>query len=76
VDTGLYQATALEAVAAIESIALSHRRVFLDPEIASDPGLVAGIDRLRSRRLRGDRTWRLVGAAALLLLVLKAIFGF
>jgi hypothetical protein len=75
-EAGLYRATAVEAAAAVESIALTHRRVYLDPDLAARPGLHEGTSRLRARRLRADRTWRIVGAAAVLLLVIKVLFGF
>jgi hypothetical protein len=76
VESGLYRATPIEAVAAVESIDLAHRRVYLDPDIAADRALSERVARLRSSRLRAERTWRLIGFAALILLVIKALFGF
>jgi hypothetical protein len=75
-EAGLYRATAVEAAAAVESIALTHRRVYLDPAVAAQTDLQAHTARLRARRLRAERTWRIVGVAAVLLLVIRVLFGF
>jgi hypothetical protein len=75
VDAGLYRATPMEAVAAIESIDLAHRRIYLDPDIAADRALSERVARLRSSRLRAELTWRLIGFGALILLVIKVLFG-
>jgi len=76
IDAGLYRATALEAIAAVESIGIRHRRVFLDPALAADPALARAIAAHRARRHRRDRMWRLVGIAALLFLVARLLLGF
>lgn len=76
IDAGLYQAGPLEAVAAVESIDLSHRRAYLDPALANDPALKTAIATLIARRLRRDRLWEWVGMAALGLLLIKLLLGF
>jgi hypothetical protein len=76
IDAGLYRAGPLEAVAAVESIGLSHRRVYLDPALAADPALEPAIATLIARRQRRDRIWEWVGMAALGLLLIKVLLGF
>ena len=75
IDAGLYRAGPLEAVAAVESIDLDHRRVYLDPALANDPGLGPAIAALIARRQRRDRVWEWVGMAALGLLLIKLLLG-
>jgi hypothetical protein len=75
VDRGLYRASTIEAVAAVESIALARRRVYLDPELAAGPALGEQIAKLRAQRMRGERTWRIIGYAAAALLLIKLLLG-
>lgn len=75
IDAGLYRAGALEAVAAVEAIDLSHRRAYLDPALATDPALEPAIATLIARRQRRDRLWEWVGMAALVLLLIKLLVG-
>lgn len=76
VDAGLYRSDPLTAVAAVAAVDLSHREVYVDPALADDPALAATIAAHRARQQRVGTTWRLVGAAAVLLLVLKLLLGF
>lgn len=76
VDAGLYRSSAVEAVAAVEGIALSHRRLFLDPVIAADPALREALGRRRRVHQRNERIWQGVGIAAIALLLLKLLLGF
>jgi hypothetical protein len=76
IDAQLYRANPARAVAAIDAIDLSHRRVYLDPELAADPALDAEIGRRRRMRRRIDRIWNGVGIAAILLLIIKLLLGF
>jgi len=73
---GLYRSTPIEAAAAIESIALRQQRAYLDPALAADPALEQMIAERRARRLRNDRAWRIIGALAVLFLILKLLLGF
>ena len=63
VDSGLFRVDVAEAIAVVESIALAHRRLFLDP--ALDDGTRRRIaDRTATRRRRkalADRFWQVVG---------------
>jgi hypothetical protein len=71
-EAGLYRVDPVTAIAAVEAIDLSHRRVYMDPEIAADPRLSALIDRRRERHRRVRRIWTIVGILAIILLVLLA----
>lgn len=73
---GLYRGTPTEVAAAVESIGLRQRRVYLDPTLAADPTLEPMIAQRRARDARGDRTWRVVGILAVLFLLLKLLLGF
>lgn len=75
IDAHLYRVDPREAVAAVESIALRHRRVYLDPVLAADPGLGGEIKRRQQRLRRLDRFWSWAGIAAVLLLLLKLLLG-
>jgi hypothetical protein len=75
IDTHLYRTDPVQAVAALESIALSHRRIYLDPDLAADPRLDAEIARRRARLLRRDRIWKGIGILAVGLLLLKLLLG-
>lgn len=76
VESGLYRSDPAEAVAAADSLALRHLRVYLDPELAGNPSLDRVIARHRWRHGLADRFWRVVGIAAVVLLLLKLLFGF
>lgn len=76
VESGLYRSTPVEAVAAVESIGLRHRRAFLDPVLVDDPALEQEIAARRAKRLSWDRTWRIIGFAAILFLLARLLFGF
>jgi hypothetical protein len=75
VDAGLYRSTVIEAVAAVESLALAHRRVYLDPGLTAGSALTERTVKLRARRLRGERTWRIIAYAAVALLLIKVLLG-
>lgn len=75
IDAHLYRTDPIRAVAAVESIALNHRRIYLDPDLASDPRLGAEIARRQGRLRRRDRIWNGVGLLAVLLLLLKLVLG-
>ncbi|MGE5152517.1 MAG: hypothetical protein ACM3ST_00745 [Bdellovibrio bacteriovorus] len=75
IDSRLYRTDPVKAVAALESIALSHRRIYLDPELAADPRLDAEIARRRARQRRRDQVWNGIGILAVLLLLLKLLLG-
>jgi hypothetical protein len=75
VDAGVYRSTVIEAVAAVDSLALAHRRVYLDPGLEAGSALTERIEGLRARRLRGERTWRVIGYAAVALLLIKLLLG-
>ena len=76
IDAHLSTADPVTAVGAIDAIVLSHRRVYLDPELAADPALEAEIGRRRRMHRRIDRIWNGVGIAAILLLIIKLLLGF
>lgn len=75
VDSGLYRGDAVTAVAAVEAISLSHRRIYLDPDLAREPRLAEAIAAHQIRQARIERIWRAVGLAAVLLLILKLLLG-
>lgn len=77
VDSGLFRVNAIEAIAVIESIALSHVRVYLDPDISQQAGGQLGrrIDVLRRRKRRADRIWQTVGWVAAAWLAFWALAG-
>jgi|OpeIllAssembly_1097287.scaffolds.fasta_scaffold78926_3 hypothetical protein len=76
IDAHLYSTDPVTAVGAIDAIDLSHRRIYLDPELAADPALEAEIGRRRRMHRRIDRIWNGVGIAAILLLIIKLLLGF
>jgi hypothetical protein len=76
IDARLYGADAAMAVAAVDAIDLSHRRIYLDPDLAADPALEAEIGRRRRRHRCIDRIWNGIGIAAVLLLIIKLLLGF
>jgi hypothetical protein len=75
IDSRLYRAEPLAAVAATDTIGLSHRQVYLDPELAGDPEMQRQIDRRQRRKERIDRIWKGVGVAALMLLALMLLLS-
>ncbi|EGV16784.1 hypothetical protein [Thiocapsa marina] len=71
-EAGLYRTDPVTAAAAVDAIDLSHRRVYLAPEIESDPGFrAARVKRSRRHRL-ANHIWTAVGVLALILLFLFA----
>ena len=75
VDKGLYRVDPLEAVAAAQSVNLRHWQTYIDAEIADNPRL-AEIVTARLRRKKGFwLLWNIVGAIAILLLLLKPLLG-
>jgi hypothetical protein len=76
-DAGLYRTDLNRAIAAVESLGLSHHRVYLDPTL--DDGSRADIehhaDRLAAMRRRRDRACYAIGYGALLLLIIRALMG-
>jgi hypothetical protein len=77
-DTRLYRAELPRAIAAVESITLSHRRNYLDPWL--DPGVRETIDTMAAARAAHQqqqvRIWNLVGWIALALLAAHALTAF
>lgn len=69
-EAGLYRVDPLTAVAAVDAIDLSHRTIYLDPRIAADPRLTAGIEQRRLRHRMAGRIWTTVGILAIILLIL------
>ncbi len=76
VDAGLYRCDPVTAIAAIQSLALGHRQVFLDPDLAGDEALEKTIAKHHRRHRLADRIWQVVGIFAVLFLLLKILFGF
>ncbi|WP_296807392.1 hypothetical protein [Thiocapsa sp.] len=71
-EAGLYRTDPVTAVAAVDAIDLSHRRVYLAPEIESDPAFAAAREQRRRRQRLANRIWTIVGVLAIILLVLFA----
>jgi hypothetical protein len=75
VDARLYRTSLPAAIAAIESLDLSHRRLYVDPDLDADS--VAAIRRTQTRLVRHrqvvDRVWTVVGYVVLGLLLLRAV---
>jgi hypothetical protein len=74
-EAGLYRTDLVRAIAAVESLALGHRRLYLDPALAADTcaAIRTAADRLVRRRRRIDRICYGVGYGALLWLLLRAL---
>lgn len=76
-DSRRYRVSVTEAIAAVESDNLSHRRVWIDPELTQSE--VDEITDLVAKRVlnaqRADRAWYAVGLAFVVLLFLQ-ILGF
>lgn len=75
-ETGFYRADAITAVAAAESLPLRHRLVYLAPGLAGNRDLDRAIAKNLWRHRLADRFWHAVGIAAVILLLLKILFGF
>ncbi|MBK1723684.1 hypothetical protein [Thiocystis violacea] len=73
-EAGLYRVDLVTAVAAIDAIDLRHERIYLDAAIAGEPMLATETDRRRRRHRRIDQFFNAVGIAAILYLLLLAIF--
>ncbi len=75
VENSLFRVDLTDAVAAADSVALPHRRIYLDPDLGVEA--IARIEdetaRRRRRGLLADQAWRLVGWLAIAWLVLLAI---
>ena len=75
VDARLYRTGLPAAIAAVESLDLSHRRLYVDPGLDADS--VAAIGRVQARLVRHrqlvGRIWNVVGYVALGLLLLRAV---
>ena len=56
----------------MDAIDLVHRRLYIAPEIESDPRLFAQIEKRCKRRRLANRIWMAVGVLAIILLVLFA----
>lgn len=74
-DARLYRASLPSAIAAIESLDLSHRRIYVDPGL--DAASVAAIEEREAGLVRHrravNRVWTVVGYVALGLLLLRAV---
>ncbi|MFM1892067.1 MAG: hypothetical protein RLZ44_1144 [Pseudomonadota bacterium] len=72
VDAGTYRASLEEAVAGIEAIDLSHRLIYLDPDLDATTrrAIDARIAARRQRQALVDRIWQIVGGLAIGFLVL------
>ncbi|RKT46158.1 hypothetical protein [Thiocapsa rosea] len=71
-EAGLYRTDPVTAAAAVDAIDLTHQRVYLAPEIESDPGFSTAREQRRGRRRWLNRIWTAVGILAIILLVLFA----
>ena len=77
-DASLFRVGIIDAIAAVDSISLPHRLLFLDPDLSAEERslLTARIARHRRRRRRADQAWRLVGWIGIAWLVLLALASF
>jgi len=75
VGAGLYRVDLVSAVAAIESLGLSHGRIYLDPHLSQQElgRIDARVLQLQTKRLRRERFWYAVGYIALGVLLLQGI---
>ena len=75
IDARLYRTSLPAAIAAIESLDLSHRRLYVDPGLDADSVAAIGAAQTRLVRHRQvvDRVWTVVGYVALGLLLLRAV---
>lgn len=74
-EAGLYRVDPTTAVAAIDAIDLRHEPLYLDPDIAADPRLQQDTAHRRRSHRRVDRIFNGVGVAAVILLILLALYG-
>lgn len=76
-DSRLYRASLEQAIAALESIDLRHRRIYLDPDLSDESreGIAASTRRLVDLRRRKDLIFRLIGYVGLGLLLFNLFFG-
>lgn len=75
VERRLYRTEVLQAVAAVDTIALRHRRIYLDPALENDQRLAAEIARRDKSHRRNDLIWQGIGLTAAALLVTILLFG-
>ena len=73
IEADLYRVGVVDAVSAIESEGLQHKRLYLDPGLGDDPQLGAAIARRVASRRRINRLWQGVGIAGAFLLLLLAL---
>lgn len=71
-EAGLYRVDPVTAVAAVDAIDLRHQRLYLAPEIESDPRFRAQIAHRQRRHHLANRVWMAVGILAIIVLVLFA----
>ncbi len=71
-EAGLYRVDPVTAVAAVDAIDLRHQRLYLAPEIESDPRFLAQIAQRQRRQRLANHIWMAVGILAIILLVLFA----
>lgn len=78
IDAGLFRVGLEEAVAAVESVGLAHRRLYLDPALdGTARRIIAGRTTERVlHRERIDRLWQAVGWVAAAWLLFLGIFSF
>lgn len=78
IDNSLFRVDLIDAIAAADSVALPHRRIYLDPDLGVEA--IATIEdkmaRRRRHRLVVDQIWRLVGWLGLAWLVLLGFVTF
>jgi len=76
VEAGLYRSDPVGAVAAAQSVALRHRQIYLDPDLAESDALNKAIEGRRWHHGMADRIWQGVGVIAVIFLLIKVFFGF
>jgi hypothetical protein len=71
INTHLYRVPPEQAIAAIESVDLKHRRIYLDPDLDGRARAEAArlAEKYRRRRRRKDAVFRILGYLALALLL-------
>jgi hypothetical protein len=77
-DSHLYRVSLEQAIAAIESIDLKHRRIYLDPDLSieSKKAIAALTQQEVGRRRRKDRVFKLMGYVGLGLLLFNLYLSF
>ena len=75
VDSGLFRVEVTEAIAVVESIALPHRQLFLDPDLdnVSRRRIADRTTTLQRRKTLVDRLWQVVGWVSVGWLVVVAL---